>query len=145
VNAIAGVAGLRDLIGAEPRVGAWIAFDREALERFDVATFHAPSVNYAGPATSSAAHGSQALGILLAQLDTVVPVVGVARVLLYGLDRMRMPAPLAPGSRVRATFAVAELRERGAGAYDCGMDGALEVEGARRPACVARVVLRLVG
>jgi len=56
--------------------------------------------------------------------------------LFYGYDRVRFPAPVPVGARVRARGVLRDARERG-GAVQLSIEVTVEIEGADRPACVA--------
>jgi acyl dehydratase len=59
----------------------------------------------------------------------------------YGLNRVRFPAPVSAGSRVRATFRV-ETLEQIAGGSQAMIAATIEREGGDKPVCVAEVVFR---
>jgi acyl dehydratase len=86
------------------------------------------------------AHGFLLLS-LLAPLRSETPrprLPGLRTGLNYGFDKIRFITPVRSGRRVRATFTVAELRRDGPRQIREAMDVVLEVEGAERPAVVAR-------
>ena len=58
----------------------------------------------------------------------------------YGLNRVRFPAPVPVGSRVRAAFEVSVDEPSKAGQVT--MSATVEREGAEKPVCVAEVVFR---
>jgi acyl dehydratase len=59
----------------------------------------------------------------------------------YGLNRVRFPAPVPVGSRLRGTFRVESVDESDWG-YQATMAVTLEREGGDKPVCVAEVVFR---
>ena len=59
----------------------------------------------------------------------------------YGLDKVRFPAPVAVGARVRMRAAVAEVVEV-RGGYQIAVDQTIEIEGGTKPAVVARGLYR---
>jgi acyl dehydratase len=59
----------------------------------------------------------------------------------YGLNRVRFPAPVPVGSRVRATFEVVGLDEQEWGGQ-ATMQATIEREGGDKPVCVAELVFR---
>jgi acyl dehydratase len=59
----------------------------------------------------------------------------------YGLNKVRFPAPVPSGSRVRATFRVADVEEADWG-FQATMAATIEREGGDKPVCVAELVFR---
>jgi acyl dehydratase len=59
----------------------------------------------------------------------------------YGLNRVRFPAPVPAGSRVRGRFRIDSVEELEHGPQTT-MTATLEREGGDRPVCVAEVVFR---
>jgi acyl dehydratase len=62
----------------------------------------------------------------------------------YGLNRVRFPAPVPSGSRVRGTFRVAAVDEFDGG-FQATMNANVEREGGDKPVCVAELVFRYYG
>ena len=60
----------------------------------------------------------------------------------YGLNRVRFPAPVPAGSRIRARFTLQSLEEFDEG-YQAVWAVTMEVEGGRKPALYAEWVVRL--
>ncbi len=61
----------------------------------------------------------------------------------YGLNKIRFPAPVPTGSRVRLRAAVADVTETRGGA-EIVLALTVEVEEATKPACVAEAVSRYI-
>ena len=59
----------------------------------------------------------------------------------YGLNRVRFPAPVPSGSRVRGTFRVDSI-DAFDGGFQATMTATIEREGGDKPVCVAEVVFR---
>jgi acyl dehydratase len=95
----------------------------------------------AGPFGATIAHGYLSLSLLPSLLWEILEVPDTSRVINYGVDRVRFPAPVRVGSRVRLgaeLVAVAEVE----GGVQASVRGTIELEQASRPACVADVLLR---
>ena len=137
-----GPEGVRSLVGAALPPSPWVTVDRELLVAFDGAAGQQPSLNYPGPEDTTAGHAAHSLAILMGQWDPTVPITGFRTAIAYGFDRVRFPAPLTVGSRVRARFTVVSVEPIDPG-FTMLADGTLEAEGADKPVCVARIVLRL--
>jgi acyl dehydratase len=67
---------------------------------------------------------------------------GCKLVVNYGLNKVRMPAPVPVNSRVRAKAGVTEIKDLGEGNIEVEFNVTVEVEGNEKPACVAAVVYR---
>ena len=59
----------------------------------------------------------------------------------YGLNKVRFPAPVPSGSRVRGTFRVVDVEEADWG-FQATMIATVEREGGDKPVCVAELVFR---
>jgi len=94
-----------------------------------------------GPFGATIAHGYFTLSLATIALDEVVAVTGAGVVLNYGSNRVRYPAPLPVGARVRARIELVavEAVKRGVQAT-FGLT--YEVEGSPKPCCVAEIVYR---
>ena len=76
-----------------------------------------------------------------ALLDDVLRVDGVAQVVNYGLEKVRFPAPVPVGSRIRLgarCVSVAEVT----GGYQLTLALTFEREGQPKPVCVAEILFR---
>jgi acyl dehydratase len=67
---------------------------------------------------------------------------GVKLSVNYGLDRVRFPAPVKVGSRIRARTTLKAVSEV-TGALQLVREVTVEVEGGAKPVCVAEAVGRL--
>jgi len=65
-------------------------------------------------------------------------------VINYGLNKVRFPAPLKEGQRYRLNVKLGEASEIPNGVEGM-IDATIEVEGERKPACVAQLVFRFYG
>lgn len=94
-----------------------------------------------GPFGATIAHGYFTLALSTRLLDEVVSVEGAAMVLNYGSDRVRYPAPVPVGSRVRALVELASAAGI-PGGVQATFRLTFEVDGQRKPGCVADIVYR---
>jgi acyl dehydratase len=90
------------------------------------------------------AHGNLTLAMLDGfRPDLLERVGGFGVALNYGWNKVRFPAPLPTGSRVRAWLEVAEVRELDGGWIEVIYKWTVECEGHDKPVCVAENVGRL--
>lgn len=95
----------------------------------------------AGPFGSTIAHGYFTLSLSTLILDELVEVTGAALVLNYGSNRVRYPTPVPVGAKLRAAVDVAEV-DAIPGGVQVIYRLTYELDGARKPACVADIVYR---
>lgn len=125
---------------------SWIEIPQERIDAFAEATddrqwIHVdPERAAQGPFGSTIAHGYLTLSLLPVASYEVIPREGQMSI-NYGLNRVRFPAPVPVGSRVRATFEVGAVDEVDGGAQ-VTMTATVEREGGTKPVCVAEVVFR---
>ena len=94
-----------------------------------------------GPFGVPIAHGFLTLSLAVAFWTELLEVDGVSTKVNYGLDKVRFPAPVAVGSRIRMSATVAEVTEI-PGGYQLAVDQTIEIEGGAKPAVVARGLYR---
>jgi acyl dehydratase len=95
----------------------------------------------AGPFGGPVAHGYLTLSLATALLADVLRVDGVAQVVNYGLGKVRFPAPVPVGSRIRVAarcMAVDEVT----GGYQLTLGLTFERDGGSKPVCVAEILFR---
>ncbi|MGH3001500.1 MAG: MaoC family dehydratase [Gaiellaceae bacterium] len=93
-----------------------------------------------GPFGETIAHGYLTLSLLPVASSEVVP--GTGRMgINYGVNRVRFPAPVPVGSRVRATFETIAV-DAFEGGSQVTMKATVEREGGDKPVCVAEIVSR---
>ena len=140
------VADLRPGLEAGP--SSWVEVSQERIDEFarvtgDLQSIHVdPELAAQGPFGATVAHGLLTLSLVPAALYEALPVEG-ATILNYGLNRVRFPAPVPAGSRVRVSFRV-ESVDPVEGGVQCVVVATVECEGAAKPACVAELVLRFL-
>lgn len=86
-------------------------------------------------------HGYLTLALVVPLMAEVFEVTDIGVGINYGLDRLRFPAPVPVGSRVRVVGEVLTVDEV-PGGYQVAPRVTFEIEGGSKPACVADMVLR---
>jgi acyl dehydratase len=94
-----------------------------------------------GPFGAPIAHGFLTLSLAVPFWTELIEVKGVSTKVNYGLDKVRFPAPVAVGARVRMRATIAEVVEV-SGGYQLTVDQTIEIEGVAKPAVVARGLYR---
>ncbi|MGD2101123.1 MAG: MaoC family dehydratase [Acidimicrobiia bacterium] len=138
---------LHALAGEEIGSSPWVEVTQESIDGFaDLTGDHQwihtdPERAAAGPFGTTIAHGYLTLSLLVPLLEQVLVIENRTSSINYGLDKVRFPAAVPSGSRVRLTATMSEVADVNAG-VQVKVDCVLHVEGEERPACVARAVLR---
>lgn len=93
------------------------------------------------PFGTTIVHGYLTLSLVVPLLDEIFEVLGASMGINYGLNKLRFPAPVPVGSRIRVTGVVDSVTEI-SGGYQVSPTVTFEVEGGAKPACVAEMLLR---
>ena len=145
---INGIGELTSLAGQELGHSDWLEITQEQVDRFADATLDRQWIHVdperarqESPFGTTIAHGYLTLSLLIHLFGQIIDVQGVTMTVNYGINRLRYPAPVPVGSRVRlgATLAAVEPID---GGVQCQVDCVVEVEGSPKPALVAEVLLR---
>jgi len=141
---------LQDLsacVGQEVAVSDWITITQEQVNQFAEATGDHQWIHVdverakAGPFGAPIAHGFLTLSLLPSMLSDVLVMADAKLVVNYGLDKVRFPAPVPAGSRVRAAIVLAALDDEH-GSSQLTLDVTVEREGGTKPVCVAEFLVR---
>jgi acyl dehydratase len=141
-------ATVADLVGDELGPTGWLEVTQERVDEFARATddpqwIHTdPKRAAAGPFGGTIAHGFLTLSLCVPFLYELMPDRGFALTINYGVNRVRFPAPVPVGSRIRARFRVDSVDEV-AGGEQVVITATVEPERGDKPVCVAELVVRL--
>jgi acyl dehydratase len=94
-----------------------------------------------GPFGGAIAHGFLTLSLAVKFWSELFDVTGVSTRVNYGLDKVRFVSPVKVGARVRMNAVIDEVTEV-RGGYQFAVDQTIEIEGADKPAVVARGLYR---
>lgn len=143
-----GADELRAAAGEQLGTTDWTVIDQEQINGFADAThdhqwIHVDTAKAAaGPFGTTIAHGFLTLSLVPHLAAQLYRIEGVRMGINYGLDRVRFPAPVPVGSKLRASCELVEVTEV-CGGVQCRVRTTLEVEGGDKPACVAEMLSRL--
>ncbi len=135
-------------VGTEVGVSDWLEVSQERINQFAEATgdhqwIHTdPEAAAKGPFGTAVAHGYLTLSLLPVLSYGVTTVNGVRMAVNYGLNKVRFPAPVPAGSRVRARFELLSVEDVEGGAQLISKV-TVEREGGEKPVCVAEAVSRI--
>jgi acyl dehydratase len=128
----------------------WLEIRQDRIDGFADATgdhqwIHVdPERAKSGPFGRTIAHGYLTLSLVNCFLPQIVEVRGVSMGVNYGCDKVRFPAPVPVGSRVRGVGQLVAAEEVKGGAVQATVRVTVEVEGSERPACVVDTISRFV-
>ena len=138
---------IKEYVGRELGVSSWVAVDQSRIDQFaecsgDRQWIHVdPQRAAQGPFGTTVAHGFLTLSLSTDLLDQIFTVDDVGVILNYGLNRVRFPAPLAVGSRIRMHVSLADVTDVPDG-VQVVYHLEYEIEGQTKPCCVADLVFR---
>jgi acyl dehydratase len=144
---IDGIDGLKKLVGEHLGYSEWRQITQEQVNLFADATGDHQWIHVdieranAGPFGGPIAHGYLTLSLAPTLLNEIMQVSGVSMGINYGLNKLRFPAPVPVGSKVRAGASLAGVEDV-AGGVQCTLAVTFEIEGGTKPVCVAEIVFR---
>lgn len=139
------MSNLEEIVGVELGPSSWIDVTQERIDAFAAATddpqwIHVdPERAAAGPFGTTIAHGYLTLSLCVPMLSEVLPRSGTMGV-NYGVNRVRFPAPVPSGSRIRGRFTVAAI-EQVPGGQRATIEALVECEGVEKPVCAAELIV----
>lgn len=140
---------LKNRVGAELGVSDWMEITQERVNAFADATddhqyIHVdPEAAAQTPFGGTVAHGYLTLSLVVPLVSQIEVDMGNPKMRInYGLDRVRFPAPVPVGSRIRARVVLDSLEEV-PGGVQVKRTVTMEVEGQDKPAMVAETLTRL--
>ncbi|MBB1011498.1 acyl dehydratase [Dietzia kunjamensis] len=136
-------------VGEHVGYSEWMEITQERIDAFADATgdhqwIHVdPERAAQGPYGATIAHGYLTLSLIPVLGNEVVEITGFRMMINYGTDKVRFPAPVPVGSRIRAGVELVSL-ERKASGVQLISRVTVEVEGGDRPAVVADTIRMMV-
>jgi acyl dehydratase len=141
------VEDLRACVGTHLGVSDWMTIEQSSIDTFagvtrDQQWIHIDPIRAeSGPFGATVAHGMLTLSLCSSLLWEVAVVEGMGPAINYGLNKVRFPAPLLVGSRVRMHVSVAEVTDIKNG-VEVVYHLTYETQGETKPPCVADLVFR---
>jgi len=136
-------------VGADLGTSEWVEITQDRVDAFADATgdhqwIHVdPEKAAGGPFGRTIAHGYLTLSMLPFLGAQVFAFAGEGAKINYGANKVRFPAPVPVGSRIRAQVTVAEVTDIATG-QQVILRHTIEIKGGDKPACVAETVVLLL-
>ena len=147
----ASYADVRAAVGQDVAVTDWITITQEQVNQFAQATgdhqwIHVdPERAKQGPFGAPVAHGYLTLSLLAQFMQHTVAVDGATMGVNYGLNKVRFPAPVPVGSRLRAHIKLLAAEPVQPDGMQMTWGVTVEREGSDKPVCVAETLSRSHG
>jgi acyl dehydratase len=140
---------LKEYVGKEIGVSEWLTITQERIAQFAEATEDRQWIHLdreraekESPFGTTIAHGFLTLSLISRFMKDVIQVrSGVGMAINYGLNRVRFPAPVRAGSKIRARVTLLSVKEV-SGAYEAVFSVTVEGESGEKPCCVAESIVR---
>ncbi len=138
---------LKAAVGTEVGVSDWSEITQDRIDKFAEATgdeqwIHVDTERAAreSPGGKTIAHGLLSLSLIPMFIRSIIGVKGLKNTLNYGANRIRYLSPVPAGSRLRGRVTVAAAEDVPPDALRVTYQVTIEIEGGKRPACVAEVI-----
>ena len=140
---------LKEYVGREIATTDWLRVTQERIDKFAEATndrqwihVDAERARLESPYGAPIAHGFLTLSLISHSLTEAMQLPSeVRRTINYGLNRVRFPAPVRAGEKIRARIRLQSWREL-PDSFEAIFDIMVEPEFGEKPCCVAEWVLR---
>ena len=150
ITTVNGIDELKALVGETSGPSEWREVTQADIDKFaEVSGDHqwihvdVERAKTDSPFETTIAHGNLTLSMIDGFRDQLFRSEGFKMGVNYGWNKIRFPAPVPSGSRIRARLETVSVDEVGNGWYQLVQRWTVEVEGNEKPACVAESVVRL--
>ena len=142
-----GFEEIRSAVGTEIGASDWIEITQERINKFAEATCDEQWIHIDQerakqelPGGRTIAHGLLSLSLAPMFIREIMALKGLKSTLYYGADRIRYLAPVPAGSRLRGLVTIAETEDVPPDGLKVNYHLVIEIEGGKRPACVAELI-----
>ena len=145
------LAELPPLVGQELAVSDWITVTQQQIQLFAEATGDHQWIHVdverakSGPYGTTIAHGFLTLSLVPKMVESALDIRNQRMSVNYGLNRVRFPAPVPAGSRLRSRIRLLECEPLPDDGLQIVWQITVEREGSDKPVCVAESVTRRYG
>jgi acyl dehydratase len=146
-----GIEELQRLVGTTIGPSDWRVVTQEDIDAFARVTgddqwihVDVERASEESPFGTTVAHGNLTLSMIDGIRRDLLQSGGFKLGVNYGWNKVRFPAPVPTGSRIRATVEVRSVEDVNGGWWQVIQRWTVEVEGSEKPACVAESVGRVL-
>ncbi len=139
---------LKEQIGTDLGETDWLEIDQKRIDTFAEATGDHQWIHVdeekakAGPFGSTIAHGYLTVSLVNYFLPQLIDVQGISMGVNYGVDKIRFPAPVPVGSKIRGKGVLTGAVDTKDGGIQSKVTVTIEIEAGDRPACVVETISR---
>jgi len=139
---------LLELVGQDLGSSDWLAVPQADIDLFAEATHDKQWIHIdverakSGPFRGTIAHGYLTLALLIPLWSEILIIEEMGMAVNYGLNKVRFPAPVPAGSRVRLSASLAAAEQVSGNGIQVTIDAVMHREGGDKPVCVAQMVHR---
>jgi acyl dehydratase len=136
----------KSAVGTEIGTSEWVEITQDRINRFADATYeqwiHVDQDRASNelPGGKTIAHGLLSLSLAPMFIRSVMGLKELRNTLNYGADRVRYLSPVPAGSRLRGRTSIAEVEDVPPDGLRVNYHVVIEIEGGKRPACVAELI-----
>ena len=152
MHIIDGLDELEALAGTKLGTSDWLVITQERVDQFADATLDRQWIHVEpnraaaeSPYGATIAHGFLTLSLLPHFQRQIAELRGISRVINYGTNRVRFPAAVRTGARVRAVQTLLATARVDPGTLRLTCEFIIEIDGEIKPACVAETVSVIYG
>lgn len=138
---------IKSAVGTEIGASEWIEITQDRIDKFAEATCDEQWIHvdqdrakHELPGGKTIAHGLLSLSLAPMFIRSVMSLRGLKNTLNYGADRIRYLTPVPAGSRLRGRTTIAEIEDLPPDGLRVNYHLVIEIEGGKRPACVAELI-----
>jgi len=139
---------LKDAVGADLGETDWLQIDQNRINTFAEATgdhqwIHVDEAKAKdGPYGATIAHGYLTVSLVNYFLPQLLDVQGISMGVNYGVDKIRFPAAVPVGSKIRGKGTLTSVEEAKDGGIQSKVTVTIEIDGSDRPACIVETISR---
>ena len=144
---ISELSELESHVGSSLGTTEWVTVSQEKIDAFADATgdhqwIHVDTerAKAESPFERTVAHGYLTIALIPTFLAQLLVVEKVSMVVNYGVEKLRLPAPVPAGGRVRMSAQIKGVRRIPGGGARVSIAVVIEVEGSAKPACTADAI-----
>ncbi|MFM2398181.1 MAG: hypothetical protein RL341_338 [Pseudomonadota bacterium] len=143
-----GLSEVAGCVGQNVGTSDWIVVTQAMIDQFAQATGDAQWIHVdaaraaAGPFGTTIAHGFLTLSLISKLYESAFEIAGTRMGINYGLNKVRFPAPVPSGSKLRGHFKLQSFEPLPDNGAQMVWEVTIEREGSEKPVCVAESLVR---